>query len=682
MLSTAPVNLSLKGQYLLLFVVIANVLTLANELEFWLLGLLFLAATWRVVLMHRVNERSSKWMLVTFALLGCFILALTGRQLGLLLAMVHLLSFSYGLKMLELKQRKDFYQLVLIGLFILATSFIFIQSLNYFVVFIALFLLNVCLLLTYFSSHNQWQMNYWLSFKLLLQSVPLALALFLLFPKLAPFWQVPLAKSAHTGLSDQVSVGDIANLALSNAVAFRVDFTGDAPPYQQLYWRTLVLDKFDGKSWRQTVSLADLKRQNFYHKNNRNKPQISINHPVTGIGIEYQVFAEASFQQWLFALDVAKTPQSDIISRADFSLYRNEIISQTYNYQLVSYLQAPLNIALNDAQQRQNTALPQNTNPKLWQEGQRLRQHYQNDEQLIAAVLSRFRNQPYRYTLRPPLLGKNALDEFYFHSQAGFCQHYASSFAFLMRAAKIPTRLVVGYMGGEFNKQGQFYTIKQRDAHAWTEVWLTGKGWQRVDPTAAVSPDRVEQGFSDALFAERASLTGELFNFAQLSHVKWLSLLKMQLDSLDYQWTKWVVGYNANKQMNLLSQWFGQVKLWKSAVAIALTLMVTMILLMLFNRNKKQFIKNSPWFTLYLKLLKDIEKKGLIKNKTLSAQQFSQQVSTQWPALSLPFSRFSQSFITLQYQQVSAEKQQQLLTVINQQYKECKLVLKQQKSLA
>ncbi len=695
-------NLSQHSQWLLIATFIANVLTIISELAWWLIALLALCLLWRVGLnrlsLNRPSSKSSfskkpkrkksaqKWLLVIFALSGCVILAITGKALGLLLAMVHLLCFSYGLKMLEMHSRKDFYQLFFIGLFILAASFIFRQSLAYFSVFTAVLVLNMALLLSHFSAKASLKSHYGLSFKLLLQSVPLAVALFLLFPKLSPLWQVPLAKSAQTGLSDQVSVGDVANLALSDSVAFRVTFETATPAYQQLYWRTLVLDIFDGKAWRQQPLKGFGKKPNRNYADNRQElVNSSIEHPVTGAETRYQIIVEPSFQHWLFALDVAKAKQSEIISLADFSLYSLKLLSQSMSYQVSSYLQSPLNLELSERQKVLNLQLPENTNPKLWREGQRLRKRYINDENLIQAVLKRFREQEYYYTLQPPLLGnqrgEQALDQFYFQSKAGFCEHYASSFAFLMRAAGIPTRLVVGYLGGEYNPQGQFYTIKQRDAHAWTEVWLQNKGWQRVDPTAAVSPDRVERGFSDDLLAQRSSLSGELVNLYQLKSIKWLNALRLQLDSLDYQWTKWVVGYSATRQLNLLSRWFGQVKLWKNTLTIAAVLIITMLALVILNNYKKAVTSHCAWVAYYLKLLKDIEKKGLIKEKNNSALQFSTLVGQQWPALAIPFARFSHTFTVLQYQQLNAAEQQAYLTVIKQQYKQCKLVLKQQKAL-
>ncbi|WP_440875815.1 transglutaminase family protein [Thalassotalea sp. PLHSN55] len=661
-------------QWLLIAVVSANILTLIEQLAWWLIALTLLAVLWRSWLIPKADIVVNKWLLVAFALTGCVVLALNAKSLGLLLTMVHLLSFSYALKILEIKQRSDFYQLFFIGLFLLSASFIFTQELGYFALYSLVLILNITLLLSYFSSVQSVKSSYLLSAKLVLQSMPLAVALFFIFPKLSPFWQVPLAKSAQTGLSDSVTVGDVANLALSDKRAFRVTFASEAPPYQQLYWRTLALDQFDGKSWRQSQSVKD-----FVRKNNKKYP--SVTHQVAGEGSQYQVIADASFQHWLFALDIATTRNSNIISLSDFSLYSKEPVTQLFSYRVTSYMDSPLAQNLSEQALRPYLHLPQNSNPQLQQLGRELRQLHQSPQAIINAVLQRFRVQEYFYTLSPPLLGEHALDEFYFQSLSGFCEHYASSFAFLMRAAGIPTRLVVGYLGGEYNQQGNFYTIKQQDAHAWTEVWLEGKGWQRIDPTAAVSPERVEQGFSDALFAQRSALSGELINFYQLNSIQWINAIKTQLESLDYQWTKWIVGYNTEQQVNLLKQWFGKVYALKGALAIAFALIVTMTLLMLVHRHHKAPKVKHIWLSYYLTLVKTLAAKGVVKHKSATVQQFAREVERKIPALSVEFHRFCQSFKSLEYDSITVEQQKKLTLLIKQQYQQCMLLLRQQKPL-
>ncbi len=670
-------------QWLLLAVVGCNLMLLINELSTWLIALIALCFVWRIRLIKAQRKSANKWFLLSVALVGCILLAIRASGLGLLLSMVHLLCFAYTLKMLEIKRRKDFYQMVLIGLFLLASSLIFLQTLFFITLFSFVLVLNLALLYQYFSKETDLSHNYRQGFKLLLQSLPLAIALFLLFPKLSPFWQVPFAKSAKTGLSNTVSVGDVANLALSNELAFRVTFDDTPPSYQQMYWRTLVLDSFDGVSWRRASD--QLTSDNLSSTRNTNR-QSPVNEspflPVLkGEATAYQVIAEPSFQHWLFTLDVANTHQQNITIKSDYSLVSSKLLTQNLSYQVTSYMDSSLDLDYPIDKQRLNTQLPQESNPKLKEEALRLRALYSNNRQLIAAVLRHFNQQPFRYTLQPPLLTGDRLDNFYFSTQAGFCEHYASTFAFIMRAANIPTRLVVGYMGGEYNQQGQFFTIRQRDAHAWTEVWLASEGWVRVDPTAAVSPERIELGFSTELFEEQSSLSGDLVNFYQISQVKWLNMLRLQLANMDYQWTKWVVGYNAKRQQDFLKSWFGKVKQWKSTVAIAVVLIATMLLLTWFLGRKNKPKPSLPWLALYENLLLQLAQKGLTKQSSVTASQFAEDVVEKFPAIEESFIAFSNGFVALQYQQLDQQQKQKIFLVMKIQYKRCIMALKSSKKL-
>lgn len=674
----------------MLVVVLINVASVVMQLTYWMLGLMALCVLWRVSLNKKQYTSANKWLLISLALVGCILLALNGKSLGLLLTMLHLLCFSYTLKLLEMRTRKDFYQLVFIGLFILASSLIFMQSLSFFAFFVLAFIANLGLLAQFFAPTLSLAKNNKNSLLLALQSLPLALALFFLFPKLSPFWEVPFANTAKTGLSDSVSVGDVADLALSNEVAFRVTFEGDKKPrFDQLYWRTLVLDQYRDNSWYQRKLTINPRTQQLAVSP---RPSSSIN-GLSGDYLAYRLITEASYQRWLYALDIATTESSDILHKWDYSLVSKTPITQTTGFDIKSYINAPIELELTDRQKRWYLNLPDNENPQLAKLGQELAETTNNPREVIANVLATFNQEAFYYTLQPPLLSGQVLDNFYFESKAGFCEHYASTFAFIIRAAGIPARLVVGYMGGEYNEQGDFYTIRQRDAHAWAEVWLEGEGWIRVDPTAAVSPERVENGFSDRLFQEQSSLSGDLLEFYQLSRIQWVSYLREQMANLDYQWTKWIVGYDAKRQFDLLKSFFGNNFQWKVGVIIGGAIIVTMLLLAFVYRDKRSKKALVVWQQWYLNIVQRLDKKGYLRDRNITPNQYLELVNNQSKEKGsnaargrnslknndflAAFAQLTQSYVKFSYQALSKEEQDKLSIVMKVQYKQCNVLLKE-----
>ena len=659
-------TLATTTAWLLLLCQTLNLILVSSELTLWMNSFVVIALVWRLLLINKnklISKISKPWLVTVFALSGCLSIALVAKQLGLLVAMLHLLSFAYAIKALELKSRKDFYQLILLGLFLLATSFIFNQSLLFASVVAIILTINFSLLLQYFSPYQRVKSNLVTSGKLILQSLPLAIILFIVFPRLAPFWQVPLGKSATTGLSDQVSPGDIANLARSNELAFRVTFEDEKPNYSSLYWRALVLDSFDGRMWQQST-FSDRQSKDIINEKafitKVTKAQANLTEPVS-----YQVIAQPSYQQWLFALDIAQISaleenQSAFVELADFTLRTKEVIRQAISYRVDSYMQVPLDLVLDEATRKQNLSYPKDSNPKLTDEANRLRALYQDDLSLAQAVLDNFREQTFFYTLKPPVLFENSLDQFYFDTKQGFCAHYASAFTYLMRAAGIPARMVTGYLGGEYNPNGDYYAVYQYEAHAWSEIWLEGIGWHRVDPTAAVDPSRVENGLSDELLLEQASLNDSLFNFTSYRNLALFKAIRLQFSAIDYQWTRWVIGYSARKQYDLMSRWFGQLKPWKTAAIIGLSFISMVLIIWLFARLSKRKITHhykTPWLDLYHQLITLLAVHHIDKPLAMSASDFSQVASQKLPHLARELAAFNHCFTQLNYQQVSQKEQ-------------------------
>jgi transglutaminase-like putative cysteine protease len=707
----STVNLTLKNARLLWLCQCLNVAVIALELSTWMQAILALLLVWQGLLLHKKKGNAEKaihrkkqqthktnnqlikippLVLGVFALLGCAVIFITAKQVGLLASMVHLLCFSYVLKAFELKARRDFYQLFLLGLFVLASSLIFQQDLAFSLLTFLLLIVNLVVLLQFFTHAKSLGMNFKVITILLGQSMILAIVLFVIFPRLSPFWQVPLAKSAEIGLSDTVKPGDIADLTRSTKLAFRVDFNQlTVPDYSQLYWRTIVLENYDGKEWsrshqsnvRASRGLPNTTENDFVDDALKTDVQ-----PQT-----YQVIAEPSFQQYLFALAPAKiTGQNtqDIRTLADYTFQTSTVISQAFSYQLTSSLSAPISLDISKQSKARNLRYPKNSNPRLEKLGLQLQQEYVDVEQRAKAVLSLINKQQYSYTLQPPLLINNSLDQFFFDTKAGFCAHYASAFTYLMRASGIPARMVTGYLGGEFNgdkntkktgKRGHL-SVYQYDAHAWSEIWVTGKGWLRIDPTGAVDPERVNSGWSTQLQQQQSSLNKDLISLYQIKNSTLLNGLRLQFDALDYQWTRWVIGFTSKRQYELLKHWFGEMFPWKLALIITVALVVSMAMLLFIlqflNRIKVTTLPKTRWQLIYLKALKQLAKKGLEKPKAMTVNDFSKMVRAEYPEISLAFTRLSGSYNSLSYKELTTQAEKELTESMQQQYQQLSILIK------
>ncbi len=723
--------LTWPNAWLLWFCQCTNIALISLELSAWMLSILALGLLWQALLLNKkVNndKQISPLLLAFFSVAGCIAIIISAKGLGVLSSMVHLLCFSYVFKAFELKKRRDFYQLWLLGIFVLASALIFKQNLAFAIVSFIAFIINLSILLQFFTGTKL--LNHAASpssskslinssskllkkeaFKeslqviktvtiLVTQSMVLAIVLFLVFPRLAPFWQVPLAKSAKTGLSDTVQPGDIASLARSTALAFRVDFAGSKiPSYSQLYWRAMTLENYDGRQWTRATKLRKKITDESYQaleetlKAARKETLDENNSTSTPWQTtDYQIIAEPSFQRYLFALAPATSVDTKLSALSDYTWQAKEPINQSINYALTSYLTAPLELELSDISADINLTYPINSNPKLEALALQLQLDYVNVEERSQAILNMIRQQNFFYTLQPPLLNNNSLDQFFFSTKAGFCSHYASAYTFLMRASGVPARMVTGYLGGEYNdksanektEQGHL-SIYQYDAHAWSEIWIQGKGWVRVDPTGAVDPQRVKSGWSTQLLQQQSALNSDWISLYRFKQFTWLNTLRLQFDALDYQWTRLVLDYSAKKQVDLLKQLFGKMLPWKLALIITISLLFSFgFFILIFkwrDREKTNRQVLTPWLALYQKTLILLAKKGITKDSNLTVNAFAKQVRQQHPHIAIHFTRFSHSFNQLSYQQLSAEEQQYLAKKMHVQFTHLAQAIKSVKPL-
>lgn len=475
-----------------------------------------------------------RWTLYALTLLTLSIVLLEfhtlfGRQPG-----TSLLVLFTALKLMEVRSRRDATICLLLAYFVLLTHFFNSESMATGVWLLgSVALITASLIRLHGGPAHQASFTLRRGAILTAQALPLMIVLYLLFPRISgPLWGLPKdAFSARTGLSGQMTPGSIADLAQNPAIAFRAHFDGAPPQRSELYWRGPVLEETDGATWR-------------IASDNENAPPPLIegqSAPLT-----YTLTLEAHQQRWLLALDAPSTVPANTRLASTLTLLAQRPIDQRQRYELAAHTDYRFNRDESPDVLRRALTLPPGRNPRTQALAESWRQNDPKPEALVRRALEHFRQKPFYYTLRPPLLGSEPMDDFLFLSRRGFCEHYAAAFVTLMRAAKVPARVVGGYQGGEMNPLDKHLVVRQSDAHAWAEVWLMGQGWVRVDPTAAVSPSRIESGIGSALSADEP-----LPALIQINS-ELLRGLRYRWEAINNGWNQWVLGYNPARQRDLL----------------------------------------------------------------------------------------------------------------------------------
>lgn len=602
----------LDARDVLMCVQLLVIVPFALHLPSWLvlLGVLTVISQWSGVKRRlRLQGRFELFVQISLFFSGLAGIFLTYRTLLGVEAGVSFLLLCLIAKLLEVRARRDVYIVLTLSLFVLSASFLFSQDLQ--ATLIAL--LGVLGVLYAMIAQNDDGEGRLRSLLLLSgQAIPLMVILFLFFPRLPPLWSVNLSTGqGQTGMSEVMSPGDIANLSQSTELAFRAFFkAGERPAKSELYWRGLVLSQFDGRAW--TPQPA----QNIQYLTAWTGQPLptwvgqSLLLPQQTV-FDYRITMEPTQREWLFALNVSYAePNARLGLTRDYTLQAQEPVRLRQNFSFVQYRQAVLDTELPEQLRQVNLQLPEGSNPQSRAFAQALlRQTNGDPDRYMQAVLAWIRQQNFVYTLQPPRLAGQRIDQFLFETRRGFCEHYSSAFTFLMRAVGIPARVVVGYQGGRLGRDGESWEVRQMDAHAWTEVWLPERGWVRVDPTAAIAPDRIEQGMqqmtSDAtLFGDGAA--------AQLRYqqFKLLGQAREWMDYAGYLWQRDVVGFDQDKQTNQLFKWFGLRSLTSQLLLMfgAFSSVVALIVLVLWWRRRQVWhVVDRP----LVRLSKRLQRKGL-----------------------------------------------------------------------
>ncbi len=601
------------------------------RIPIWISVLTVGIAGWRLLQSRMRSKPAAKWLMVLIAVAASVGILLQYRTLFGRDAGVSLLVVMLALKLLETRTQRDGTLLGFLGCFLLVTNFLHSQTLSTAVYMLGCAWLLIASLISmqYTGAWPGWRSPVRRAGVLILQGVPLMLVLFLLFPRIqGPLWGMPQdAYAGLSGLSDTMSPGSLNNLILSDAIAFRASFTGGIPEPKDLYWRGPVLWDYDGKTW--------------------TAPRIveSTNAlPDHGPQIEYTVTLEPHNKRWLFALEFPGLRPPRSIATRDMQLLSFTPVRSRVRYDMVSSIATAYGADDDQSLLARNLRLPPDTNPRTSAFAQELRKKFPNDRNLVAAVLTRFRNENFVYTLSPPLLGEQPVDEFLFETRRGFCEHYASAFTVLMRAAGIPARVVTGYLGGEVNPVGDYILVRQADAHAWVEIWLENTGWVRVDPTAAVSPARVERGIASALPRTDVLPMFVRGDFALLQR------MRLTLDSVTYTWNQWVLGYTPDRQRRFLSYIGFSASTWQTlAFLLMFCAGIAVLIGAAFALRDLRGVREDAVKKIYMLFCRKLERRGLRRDAAEGPCVFAQRAGQKHPELADPINEITALYIALRY---------------------------------
>ena len=547
-----------------LFLILAVFFTLiphAQHLPGWITAITLALLGYRVWLTVHGRPLPPRWLLLPLALALALLLlmhfrTLLGRDAG-----VALLVISMALKLLEMHAKRDVFVVLYLGFFLILTNFLYSQSIpTALMMLVALLAILLAQMNLHFGNiEPTFRKKVNMAGLLLIQALPLMLALFVLFPRISgPLWGLP--KDAHTGktgLAETMAPGSVSGLALSGELAFRVEFDSNPPANAQLYWRGPVLDGFDGKTW-YPLPARSIKDTNNYIA------------PRRGVPLHYTVTLEAHNKPWIFALEVPLAipalEQYSVQLTSKMQLLSDRLVNERVRYRASSQ---PAFALVDEAHHLwQATILPEGYNPSTLAFAAELRQQEQDPVKLLQRVRQFFIRQPFAYSLNPPPLGRHTVDDFLFNTRSGFCEHYASSFVVLMRALEIPARVVTGYQGGEMNPVDGYMSIRQSDAHAWAEVWLPEQGWVRVDPTAWVAPNRIERGIAPSL-PDNSPLPIMIRVDSD-----WLRNLRFNWEAINNTWNQWVLTFNSERQRDLLQRLGWSTPDWRSLILLLLVIAV------------------------------------------------------------------------------------------------------------
>jgi len=540
---------------------------------------------------------------------------------------VALLVLFLALKPLEARTRRDGLAVIFLCYFLVLAQFFFAQSMATAGLMLATLVAVTATLGSLADGRARPADLLRRSGLMLLQAVPFMLLLFVLFPRVqGPLWGLPRdAFSALTGLSDSMAPGSISNLSQSDAIAFRAKF-GETLPRDQLYWRGPVLSEFDGRTW----------------TSERRLPLPRLAYAPQGPAIDYEVTLEAHAKHWLFALELPGRLPPDSLMTGDYQLLAKTPVTARLRYTVASHTAMTAGLDESTGVLRRTLALPAGFNPRTVELARNWRAQGRTDEAVLEAASRFFLTQGLRYSLTPPLLGQHSVDEFLFDSREGFCEHFAGAFVFALRAAGLPARVVTGYQGGETNPFDGYFTVRQYDAHAWTEVWLKDRGWTRIDPTALSVPSRISQNLAAAVPA------GSNVPLMARLDLALLRELRLRLDAVANTWNQWVIGYNPERQREFLNRLGMRAPDWRQMTA-TLAVLAGLVLLGFTAWALRQRRRTDAAQRVWLKLSRRLGRRGLPRLPWEAPLAYAARVAARFPESAAEIHAISALYGRLRY---------------------------------
>ena len=640
--STLPRDV--RDTLFLLAVVGWVILPLTASLPIWASALAYAMLAWRASIAVRQKPLPGRWPLVALLVLVVGLTVLSYKTIVGSEAGVTLVTMLLALKTLEMRARRDAMVVFFLGFFALLANFLHSQSL---LTALSIAIGLVGLLTALVNAHmpvGQPSLKFaaGLSIKMVLIGAPLTLALFVLFPRMAPLWGVPNTQAGKTGLSDEMTVGNMASLALDEGIAFRVKFDTPGnrpPPSNQLYWRGPVLSDFDGTTWRATPSFRPPEDKMF--------GDIA----TTGEALRYEITLEPHRKQWLLPLDLTsqppQLPRGRAFATGDMQWISHQPINEVTRISVQSHLGYRFGMQANNRELRFNRHLPTTSNPRTQDWVQQLLAEIGNgpdrDRQLVQRLLAQLRTGGYTYTLEPGVYTGQAADQFWFDRKEGFCEHISAAFVIALRSAGVPARIVTGYQGGEANGMDGYWTVRQADAHAWAEVWLGEQdGWVRIDPTGAVSPGRI----GAARRLNQPNFMG--INVDSAVAISTLQQMRAVWEAVNNSWNQWVLNYTQREQMNLLSKLGMSSPNWMDLVRIlGILLMASALIAAAALQYQRRH--TDPWLALLSKARQRLAKAGITSPDSATPRTLARAVRQHAPQQARAFADWLQAMEQQRY---------------------------------
>jgi len=600
----------------------------ALRAPWWLTLLTLCLYGWRFYSMLSRAPLPSRWLVIAVAFIGMLGVwmeyrTLFGRQAGVILLML----FS-GLKLLESRHHRDGAVAAFLGYFLIITNFLYTQSIpTALAMGIGVFAITVTLV-GFSAPQRAPRANLRSAGLLLAHAAPAALVLFVLFPRVqGPLWGLPQdAYAGMSGLSETMSPGDLSQLALSDAIAFRAAFEGDSPPQPLRYWRGPVLWDFDGRTWSSGQGFL-----------------VNFQPPEGGsASYQYSVVLEPHNHYWLFALETAASLPERSRMTQDGQILSFAPVRNRLRYELSSVIEPTRDPRENRGTLGRALGLPADYNKRTVALANEWRAAGGSDVDMLNRGIAFLRKGRFTYTLEPPLLGRDSVDEFLFESKAGFCEHFSSAFTVLMRAAGVPARVVTGYQGGDLNPVDRIITVRQSDAHAWTEVFLAGRGWVRIDPTAAAMPTRVDGGLAQALPQTQA------LPLMMRPEMEWLRSARYRWEALAHKWNVWVLGYNPERQRDLMVSLGMRDADWQKLTAVLFTFLGVMTIALL-GWSLRRLARPDPVQKAWQAFCRKLAARGVVRSPHEGPRDYSARAARTLPGSRRPILRIGALYIALRY---------------------------------